>query len=261
MSLCILVTRPDPAGSALCQRLQAQGDVGMYLPTIAIEPPRDLALFNSTLDKLGEQDWLIFISPQAVYAAVPAIRQRWPQLAPQTQFAGVGAGTAVALTNAGYTCTSLPKQNWGSEGLLELGFFQTIKDKKITIVRGEGGRDLLEKTLAERGAIVSHLIAYRRAIPTIDINPYLVLLKDHKIDAIVCASFQGVQHLKTMIGDGGWSDLARTPLIVVSERIKALASDLGFQRIWVAANASHQAILEIIAQRRTELCQRQQSTQ
>jgi uroporphyrinogen-III synthase len=251
------VTRPDPAGSALCQYLQDQGDVAIHFPTIAFAPPRDLSALTGAIDQLGQQDWLIFISPQAVYHAIPLIRQRWPQFSSRVQFAAVGAGTAAALKEAGYIAAALPKEEWSSDGILELVPFQQAAGKNIAIIRGEGGRERLEGVLAERGATVLSVMAYQRIVPKMDISPYLILFKENKIDVIVCTSFQGVQNLKAMVGAADWVNLSHVPLIVVSDRIKLLASDLGFQRIWVAANASHQAISAIIAQKRTELCQQQ----
>jgi uroporphyrinogen-III synthase len=253
----VLVTRPDPAGSELCKAIQEAGDLAIFMPTIDFAPPADQGALMRAIEAIGEQDVLIFISPRAVYESIPAIRRAWPQLPPAVTIAAVGQGTAAALKKAGLISTVVPEDEWGSEGLLKLPVFQSLKGKKIAVIRGEGGRDWLEETLQKRGATVLPVIVYQRILPTFDISAYLPLFRDEKIDVIVCTSFQGVQHLSIMVGKESQSSLVQIPLIVVSERIKSLASELGFQRIWVAANASHQAILEILAQIRTELCQHQ----
>jgi uroporphyrinogen-III synthase len=167
----------------------------------------------------------------------------------------VGSGTAKALKEAGYLVAAHPELNWSSEGLLDLPEFQTIAGKKIAIVRGEGGRELLEKTLLSRGALVSHVIAYQRVLPEIETCPYVDLFKHRQIDVVVCTSYEGVRHFKILLGTNAWLDIKDIPLIVMSERIKTLAHDLGFQTIWVARHASHDAILELLAQKRNELCQ------
>lgn len=253
--LHILVTRPHPAGTELCHLIESQGDQAIHLPTIAFEPPTDLSKFQQSIDALGEQDWLIFISPQAVYASIAAICKAWPQLPPSVTVAAVGEGTAKALKKAGYIVATHPPAEWSSEGLLALPEFQSIQGKKVAIIRGEGGRELLEKTLLTRGAEVMHVIAYQRVIPKIKMSSYLNLLKQKTIDVMICTSYEGVQNLKKLFGDTGSLYLPSIPLIVVSQRIKILAQDLGFQTIWVASNASHQAILEVLAQKRNELCQ------
>lgn len=251
-SLCIMVTRPDPGGAELCEAIQAQGDVALHFPTIIFAPPPDPVIYEQSIARLGEQDWLLFVSPQAVRASVPAIRRTWPVMPDTVQFAAVGAGTAKALEDAGYHVSCMPDSEWSSEGLLDSDEFQNIEDQHVAVIRGEGGRELLEQILVERGASVMSVIAYQRTIPVIKPNPYLPLLKDDKIDMIVCASYEGVSNLKQLFGEDMWWILRNVPLIVVSERIKALAQGAGFQTIWVASNASHQAILATIAQRRDE---------
>jgi uroporphyrinogen-III synthase len=247
LAVCVLVTRPSPKGEALCELIRARGGEAVYLPTIEFAPPPDLQNFNRAISALGEQDWLIFVSPQSVYASVPAIRQAWPQLPPKVQIAAIGAGTAGALHDAGYLTSLYPSSEWNSEGLLTLPEFQYMIGKNVAIIRGVGGREQLEKSFVDRGASVLSVMAYQRAIPPVDVTPTLVRLKQHQIQRIVCTSYDGVSNLKTMLGEAGWEYIKEIPLIVVSDRIKLLAGNLGFQTIWVAANASHEAILNAIS--------------
>lgn len=246
----VLVTRPDPAGSELCEKLEEAGDAAIHLPTIEIISVNNASTIN-TIKQLGEQDWIIFISPQAVYSSVPTIRAHWPNFPPNVQFAAIGEGTAVALKHAGYNIHAYPKTSWNSEGLLELPVFHAVTGKKITIVKGEGGRTHLAEVLSQRGAQVLPLVAYRRAFPQVNMQPYLEQVKEKKIDVIVGASFEAIRNLKELFGIDGWPFIRSIPLIVVSERIKILAQHLGFQTIWVAKNASHTAILMCVKKRNT----------
>lgn len=252
--LTVLVTRPSPSGELLCEHIQQQGGKAIHLPTIAFAPPHDGQVFLQALATLGEQDWLIFISPQAVYASIPSIRQQWPHFPPHVKLAAVGSGTAKALTEAGYIVEACPRIEWNSEGLLELEIFQQVQGKNIMIVRGEGGRDILANTLTARGAHLSHLIAYERVLPSINTDACEKLLAAHQIDAVVCTSCDGVRHYKQLL-PASWLFIKEIPMVVMSERIKILARDLDFQTIWVTRNASPDAILEILAERKEELCQ------
>ena len=251
-NLCILVTRPDPEGRELSKLLQASGHLAIQFPTIAIEPAEQDEAYTKTLSKLGQQDWLIFISPQSVYASVPTIRRVWPIFPPQVKFAAVGESTARALEKAGYF-SLYPADVWSSEGLLALPEFQQIHNQHITIIRGEGGRELLEQKLIERGANVSSLISYRRVLPPItNLEPYLLLLKERKVDVIICTSGESVNNLKKLTGDENFRMLKQVPLLVVSDRIKMLAQDLGFQTIWVANNAKHETLIRALNEIRTQ---------
>lgn len=243
----ILVTRPSPAGEVLCTHIRENGGVATHLPTIAFAPPKDLDQLQSALEKLGEQEWLIFISPQAVRASVASIRRLWPNLTPQVRFAAVGGGTAQALQEAGYVVSACPTAEWSSEGLLALPAFQSVKNTKIAIVRGEGGRELLTTTLTERGADILPVVAYQRVIPNIDTSQYIALIQQQPLDASVCGSYEAVQNLKIMLGEQGWPLIQQVPIIVMSERIKKLAEDLGFQTIWVALEASHETVIATLA--------------
>ena len=114
---------------------------------------------NNAINQLGEQDWLIFVSPQAVRASIPAIRRAWPQFSDQTKFAAVGSGTANALKAAGWLVSCIPDTEWGSDGLLEMPEFQSVVGKKIAVMRGVGGRERLEPALfSRRSSIVSYSI-------------------------------------------------------------------------------------------------------
>jgi uroporphyrinogen-III synthase len=242
----ILVTRPEPQGSELCKVLMAMGAHATHLPTLAFAPPSDQQAYEAAIAALGEQDMLIFISPQAVYSSIPDIRRRWPQFPSSLRFAAVGEGTAQALHEAGYVATLYPAIERNSEGLLALPEFQSIVGMKIAIIRGEGGRELIDKTLALRGAHVLPVLAYQRILPPIHMGPMLEAVKQQALDVIVCTSFQGVKNLKLLFGDAGWPYIRAVPLLVMSERIKRLAQDLGFQTIWVTTHASSEAILQAL---------------
>lgn len=242
----ILITRPAPAGPVLCSLIEAQGAHAIHFPTIQFAPPPDQEALNQSIAMLDQHHWLIFISPQAVYAASPLIRKAWPVLPAHVKIAAVGAGTAQALAQAGYTVACYPTQEWSSEGLLDLPEFRSLTGKKIAIIRGAGGRELLANTLVERGAAVTHMIAYQRVLPDRVKNLPWHDSNQKTIHAIVCTSFEAVQNLKKLFAEEAWSTIQQTPLIVVSERIKMLAHNLDFQTIWVARNASHEAILEAL---------------
>ena len=245
--LSVLVTRPEEAGIALCQAIHALGGRGIYCPTIAFQPLMSESVLNKQLAALQDTDWLIFISPQAVKSIANALRVHWPSLQGKVKLAAVGAGTAATLKQRGFAPVLAPKTNFGSEGLLDLPEFQSVASARIVIIRGEGGRQSVIDTLQKRGARVSSIVTYRRVLPTLNVSPFIAQLKKSEIHALVCTSYDGVQQLKKLMGEEGWPYLSSLPLVVVSERIKILAHALGFQTIWVANHAGHEAIINELA--------------
>lgn len=250
--LSVLVTRPSPQGEKLCQQIDAQGGQAIYFPTIAFAPPQDADAYLQAIDQLGEQEWLIFISPQAVQACVPDLRRRWPVMPARVKFAAIGGGTAAALRAAGYQA-ALPDQEWNSEGLLALPAFRAVNQMKIAVIRGEGGREMIDKTLTERGAKLLPVLAYRRILPEANVTACLQTLRERPLSAIICTSGEAVQNLKTLLGETAWLLIKDANVIVMSNRVKMLAQDLGFQRIWVTSTASNDAILAKLAQLRNQI--------
>jgi uroporphyrinogen-III synthase len=244
-NLTVLVTRPAYGGEMLCEAINLAGGTSIHFPTIMFTPPNDLNAFHQEIAQLDRQDWLIFISPQAVYASHSAIQKAWQIFPWQVKVAAVGAGTATALQKVKLPVHVFPSQSWNSEGILDLPEFQQISGKKIVIIRGEGGRPELAEILKYRGAVLSHIIAYKRCKPTIDTSHYENLIKTQQVDVMVCASGEGLLNLKEMLKNS-WLFLQFIPLIVVSPRLADLASNLGFKKIFLAKNASHNAIMETL---------------
>lgn len=248
----IMVTRPPPAGLLLCKLIEEKGGRAMHFPTIAFVKPQDEHAFYQALTLLHQQEWIIFVSPQAVYHCLFAMRALQLHFPSHLKFAAIGASTAKALQEAGYPIVLYPDEDWTTEGLLQLPAFQSVASKNVAIVRGDGGREFLDNMLVIRGAHVLPIIAYQRVLPQINANEYLNVLRKDMIHVIVCMSFESIRNLQLLLGEG-FLLLKNTPLLVASNRIKELARGLGFQTIWVAKNASSDAILEILSEKRKEI--------
>jgi uroporphyrinogen-III synthase len=245
-NITVMVTRPTPQGKTACEMIQEAGGKPVFFPTIEIISLKPTSHFSKAIEELDTLDWLIFISPQAVYQTAALIKARWPCFPLGVKVAALGGGTARALQEAGIPLHLYPKDHWSSEGLLALPDFQEIKAQKIAIVRGEGGRALLANELTGRGAKLTHIVSYQRSMPTKDVTSYLSLLHDKKIDIIITTSNDILSNLNTLLGQQAGISLYTVPLIVVSDRMAELAENLGFQTILLAENASLDAIMAIL---------------
>lgn len=242
--LRVLVTRPAPQGRVLTDLINARGGRATFFPTLDFIS-REV---GAELAQLPVQDWIIFTSPQAVACVATSIEElKLPKVA------AVGGGTAKALTERGLPVTLYPHTEWNADGLLALPEFTAISDQKIAIIRGVGGRELLDKVLAERGARVLSILAYERILPTIEVAPIQSAIAKHEFDCIVTTSAAGVENLLTLIGANGRATLFSIPLFVMSERIKILAEQLGFRTIGVIPTASNEAIIDALIQRKEVL--------
>jgi uroporphyrinogen-III synthase len=258
--ITVMVTRPKPSGEILCDMIQQAGGTSIFFPMIEIVPLTHSPIFYKAITELDALDWLIFISPQAVYQTAVLIKTQWPCFPPNVKVAALGGGTAFALQEAGIPLHLYPKTHWNSEGLLALPDFQEIKGKKIALVHGVGGRDVLAHTLTSRGAKLIHLIAYQRSKPSGEAASYLSLLQDKKIDIIICTSNDILQNLNTLLGQQA-RDIYTIPLIVISGRMVLLAKKIGFQTILLAENANNDVIMTALKDYICQIKLRRQSCQ
>jgi uroporphyrinogen-III synthase len=74
------------------------------------------------------------------------------------------------------------------------------------------------------------------------------LLEQHKLNVVTATSGEILQNLLIMLGAEHHRQLFSLPLVVVSDRIKQIAVELGFKRIAVATSPSDEAILETVNQ-------------
>lgn len=253
--LTVLVTRPKPQGELLCEEIRTQGGKAIYFPTIEILPPDDTALCYQQIANLIQYDWLIFLSPQAVYHSAKMLHTLWPRFPGRLRVAAVGGGTMQALKEMNIPVHALPETDWRSEGLAELAEFQNIKGKNIALICGEGGREWLATTLTSRGAEVSRIVVYRRSIPKIDIERYIHLFQSHEIDIIICTSSEIMRNLKILLGKTIWDKLRLVPILVISERLARYAKTLEFETVFLAANASLDAMMTMLARKKDLICQ------
>jgi uroporphyrinogen-III synthase len=235
----ILVTRPAHQAGHLCQLIQEQGGEAIQLPAIAIvtiENNQALQLCQTQLDNL---DLLIFVSANAVEKALSTLLTARKSLPSQLTVAAVGEKTASTLAQWGLSplCPNAP---FNSEALLALPQLQAVEGKKITIFRGEGGRELLAQTLQKRGATVNYVDVYRRIQP-----PTPIWVTHLQVDIITVTSVQILHNLFDMLAEQPW--LTSTPLAVMSERICIEAKKLGVQApLSIAPFASDKGLLEAI---------------
>jgi len=238
---CILVTRPVKQADKLCRLIENSGGIAMRFPTIEIvetNPQQHLwqAAFAS--------DWLIFTSTNAVDFAIKTFSGKMSELN-KPRIAAIGQSTAMVLHNANWSVDCVPMNNFNSEGLLAEEELQNIAGKTCTIVRGVGGLEKLSETLRSRGARVIYLEVYQRRKPDVDAKELIEKLTSLKIHAVTITSGEALHNLLAMLDKQSVILLRALPLVVVSERIKQMAEQLGFKWIEVSKPADS-AILETL---------------
>lgn len=232
----MLVTRPEQQAKSLCDSITAGGGVAIAMPVLDIVP---ILPWDTSELSLTEQDMIIFISRNAVTHFVAGLVVG---LTDKVQLVAVGSGTAATMREHGLRVDIQPPPPAGSESLLTMPELKKVQDKKILIVRGDGGRELLADTLVARGAKINYLEVYRRGLPS---RSKMEIEQAKTADCIVITSIAGLDNLCQLIDI---EELAPKWLIVMSERIRQYALTLGFQQCVVVADASDAAVMQRVNQ-------------
>lgn len=237
--LHVLVTRPQQMANELCAAIESHGGRTTHFPTIEITEPRDSSSLHHALKTVDDFDFALFISPTAVRKTAEHIHIS----AFSGQLIALGSATTTALENEGCRVSIKPNGH-DSEALLDHPQLQTslIQGKRIIIFKGEGGRNLLEKTLTERGAITFAANIYRRTQPT-KYTP-LDLKTLQSLDAILISSGESLNNLVNMAVNK--QALFDKTVLVPGKRCKTIAINLGFNSVIETNNATNAAFIEAL---------------
>lgn len=231
--LSVLVTRPADQALPLVEAIQQAHGRPIRFPTIEIQGPADKQQVIDRLSELNTVDLVIFVSANAVRYAFPLMPDDIPL---NLQIAAVGSATARALAAVGLDATLVPATRLDSEGLLALPELQHMDNRRVLIVRGDGGRETLRETLGARGASVDYVEVYRRRLPKRN-TANLIGGWAQMVDVVVATSNNVLDNLFTLLGGEGAALLTSTPLVVVSKRMAEHAAARGCSEIFVARSA------------------------
>lgn len=241
--LHIAVTRPLAQAQSLCDAITRLGGSPILYPLLAVTAISDYTQFNRQLQKLDNTDWAIFISSNAVDFAMPLVKQHYPELPPQLQFAAIGPQTADALKVYGVKNVLIPQQRYDSETLLSLPQMQQMHGQRVAIFRGVGGRELMAETLKSRGAEVYFAESYQRINPQTSTTILDQHWQHNKLDALVVTSSEAMRYLLALATDAPW--LSHVTLCVNHERIAELPKARGL-KVMVAQAPGDEAMLQCL---------------
>jgi uroporphyrinogen-III synthase len=213
----VIVTRPEQQSTPLCRLLEAQGAQARRLPVIEIRGLDIRKALQGRSLKLEQFDFIIFTSVNAVRFGAELLDQRR-----DLHLAAIGPATARALNQAGYRVSLQPTEGFDSEGLLAHPKLQSIAGRQVLLVKGQGGRHLLQEALAERGARVEIAEVYARAPAAPSSNSLAALetaIASGELHAITATSVDIGSALLTLPAAGLRAQFERLTWVVPAERV------------------------------------------
>ena len=226
----VLVTRPFHQAGNLARLIAEAGGEAVRFPALVIEAPADLARVRDVLSSLRSFDLAVFVSPNAVDYGFALLGSTWP---PSVPVAAVGEGSAMALRRQGIITVIVPSLGADSESLLATPQLKNPRGKRVLILRGEGGRELLAEELRRRGAEVTYAECYRRVRPQTDPTPLIVRWEQGGLHAVTIMSGATLDNLWATLGPRGQRLLRDTPVFAPHAGIAERAGHLGLTQVAV----------------------------
>jgi len=232
----LLVTRPEGQADILIAGAEVIGFDVVHVPCLEIQAT-DVELQRSDIESY---DAIVFTSVNAVTHAHSKLPLPWNGVG---VFA-IGEVTAKELSQLGQSIVAHPLAPYNSESFIDLLNNQNAMPDRLLVVKGVGGRGLIEEVLSSGKTEVLNLDVYERRIPSLS-NSQTTLIKD-AFDVVSITSNETLDNYLSL-ATPHHSSLFESKLIVNSERNKAYARSLGFVgEIHVATLPGDQQQLECL---------------
>ncbi|PMK02805.1 uroporphyrinogen-III synthase [Vibrio sp. 10N.261.55.A7] len=235
----VLVTRPDIQGLQLCQQLTEVGISALHHPLLSITPVDNI---NKLVTNLDTFDIIIAVSQHAAtlsHIALLENQREWPT---HPTYIAVGQKTAQILSKQTQQIVHYPEVA-DSEHLLALEELLSVEHKRILILRGDGGRELIFDSLTERKAQVEYREVYRRDYISFQAQASIEKWQQSNINALIITSSGQLHFFLSQVDRTSKNWLFDLPLFVPSERIAAEAQQLGFNKVINTGSASNSALV------------------
>jgi uroporphyrinogen III methyltransferase/synthase len=191
----VLVTRSAGQSSQFGDLLQQQGAKVIEMPALVIGPPSTWEQLDQAIANLSDFDWLILTSSNGIdYFFERLLAQgKDARALAGVKIAVVGKKTAQSLKDCGLVPDFIPP-DFVADSLVE-HFPELLEGKKVLFPRVEtGGREVLVKELAAKGAEVTEVAAYESGCPAQMAPEALDALHKQTVDVITFASSKTVKH-------------------------------------------------------------------
>jgi len=244
----VLVTRPRTQAIELVDAIEANGGSAYCFPVIDIVPLDEIVV-RGNADTLKTPDIVIFVSRNAVEYGI--------QYTGGGKLAAIGPSTARAIRAAGRVVDIQSASGFDSEHLLAEAALQDVAGKRVRIIRGSSGRELLANELRARGATVDYLSVYERRLPAISAETLADLesrWRQGLINVITIMSVQSLGNLAQLLPAWCAEQIESTPLVTPAGRVLKEALDLypASRTILAAGPGADDIVDAIVALQKTE---------
>ena len=245
--MTILVTRPEQESQALCDALNQLGHPAISHPLLTVHPGKELSQLPELFSPLSDGDFLIAVSQHAVEHTQDYLQHHQIDWKKGLHYLAVGQKSAQHLRTYISDTVHFPTPS-DSEHLLALPVLNHVAGKKVLILRGNGGRDLIYQALEALGAEVNYCEVYQRKMTPFDGKLNARKWQSQNINTIIITSGEQLSFFTSQFAGADLNWVQHCRLLVPSERINQLGQQLGYQHIETVGGASNSDLLHYISE-------------
>ncbi|MDD2510422.1 MAG: uroporphyrinogen-III C-methyltransferase [Syntrophomonas sp.] len=158
----VVITRARAQASQLVERIRDLGGQAIEFPSIKIEKEKNLAALHNAFQNIGQYDWIIFTSINAVDIFFAESRQAGLDIRDLKgiKLGAIGPATRDKLLDRGLRVDIVP-EDYRAEGILKELSARIKPGQWILLPRARGARSILPDTLRQWGAYVNEVYLYQ----------------------------------------------------------------------------------------------------
>ena len=243
----IAVTRAPEQAGELARLLAEHGAEVLLCPLVAFERAEDSGPLDAALRRLGEFDWLLLTSQNAVRFFEERRRElEIPIEWGRPRVAAVGPATAKAARELGYDVEFTVEESTGRG--LAAGLGEKVAGRNVLLPRSDRARSDLPEMLRGAGARVTDVVAYRTVPPGADGAAAMERIRAGEVDAVALASPSAFERLGEQIGMSALAELTkRVALAAIGPVTAAAIRQAGLPVAIVPSKPSAESFVEALA--------------
>lgn len=244
----VLVARARGQGGSMAEKIEALGGEPWEFPTIAIAPPEDFGPLDAAISRLGEFDWVVFTSANGVEAFFGRMRELRVDIRAlgAAKIIAIGPRTREAVEKYGLFCDLMPEE-FVAEGIVAMLQEYDLKGKKFLLPRSDIARKALPQALAQMGAEVVEVPAYRTLPAEGNREELLKMLREKKLHVLTFTSSSTVRNFVRLLPENELPSLLEGVTVACIGPITAeTAKELGVRVDVVASKYTVDGLLEAL---------------
>jgi uroporphyrinogen III methyltransferase/synthase len=226
----IVVTRARAQASDLIALLRKYGAECIEIPTIKINPSKDIQPLIESIDRIDSYDWVIFTSVNGVKFFFDTLyaQNKDVRVLGHLKFACIGPVTKEKLKEYGIVSDVLP-ETYRAESVVKAFSDKNIKDKNILIPRAKEARKILPEELKKMGANIEEVTAYETTLVNDNQKNLVAMLENNDIDIVTFTSSSTVKNFAELIPSDKFKKLIKNiTCACIGPITEKTADSLGF---------------------------------